>query len=468
MPPVWFPEKTGSVPNLSSAFKILRIGNNQEEEATNTLVQLKKKAIFRFYVSNLKKYSFVHGVVIWLWRNTHSIYVNISINLKKRKIRWQPLLKLGDYTKLRGLTTIQLVDAVAVETPTPKVLPESDQGYVEAGHGHYNAPAIYVTTISDGIIYGGSNLILTKDGVICHDLYDFERDYTSEELHGRMLIDPKSGCIRWLLSDKVPELLPVAAAFVDACATNYAHWLTEVLPRIAVFCAEERFNGIPIVVNDGLHKNIMESLFLVVGSAHKIITLTNNKALAIDQLYSTSVSGYVPFEKRTTKFSDHSHGVFNPQAFELIRHQIAAFLEKLPEQAWPEKVYLRRNSEVRKITNAAELEELLVARGYVIVEPERLTFLQQAKLFSDAKIIVGATGATFANIMLTLSDPKIFILISKLPDHKYRYWQNIACACGKEINYIFGKVTHRRTRGIHGDFMVNLGDISQFIDESEK
>ena len=57
-------------------------------------------------------------------------------------------------------------------------------------------PHIYVTTINDGMLYGGTNLVLTNDEVIYHDLYDFKCDYTSEELHGRTIIDIKKNRIR--------------------------------------------------------------------------------------------------------------------------------------------------------------------------------------------------------------------------------------------------------------------------------
>ena len=430
------------------------------------VARLKATALGRFYSSRLKQHPFVRGLVVWLWRNFYPIYVNlrISINLGKRKAkRWQPLIKLGYYTKSRGLSTIQLVDAVVVETPTPKVFPESDQGYLESPHDRYNASPIYVANINNGMIYGGSNLILTQDGVICHDLYDFERDYTSEELHGRMLIDAKSNRIRWLLHDEVPERLPSAAAFVDACAANYAHWLTEVLPRIAAFCAEDRFRGVPIVVNDGLHRNIMESLFLVAGSEREIITLNIGSALAVDELYLTSVAGYVPFERRSRKLCGHSHGVFSPQAFELIRNQIATFAEKLPKQAWPEKIYLRRNSGARKVTNGAELEKLLVAQSYVIVEPERLTFVQQAELFRNAKSVIGSTGAALSNMIFCPSTTEISIFISKHPDTSYWYWQNMAAASGKNVRYILGNVRGESSRGIHDDFYISSDEVLRSI-----
>ena len=270
----------------------------------------------------------------------------------------------------------------------------------------------------------------------------------------------------------MPEHIPAAASFVDACASNYAHWLTEVLPRVAIFCSNKHFKDIPIVVNDELHKNIMESLLLVTGVEREIITLPIGRALHVDNLYITSVSGYLPFERRNTKIPGHSHGLFSPQAFQLIRNSTnkgSKLIDKIIGKIdWPEKIFLRRNSEIRNITNAVKLENLLIDRGFTIIEPEKLLFLQQQQLFRHAKIIIGATGASFANIIFASQNTKIFILISKHPDLCYWYWQNIACASGKTINYILGEIkekSFRLTGGIHSDYTIDLNMLLQELDE---
>jgi len=467
--PVWRPKETSGVSDLSFARKVRRIEGRQGE-SVEIVARLKATAIGRFYASHLKQLPFVRGVVIWLWRNTYPIYVNhISIILRNRKTkRWQALIKIGVYSKTMGLTAIQLVNGMVVETPTPKVFPEGDQGYLESPHDRYKAPPIYVATINKGMIYGGSNLILTQDGVICHDLYDFERDYTSEELHGRTLIDPKSSRIRWMLHDESPERLPAAAAFVDACAANYAHWLTEVLPRIAAFCAEEQFNGIPIVVNDGLHKNIMESLFLVAGFEREIITLTIGKALAVEVLYVTSVAGYVPFERRTNKLSDYSNGVFSPWAFELLRSNMDAFVVKDNVQGYPEKIFLRRNSGARKVANGAELEKLVVSRGYVMVEPGELTFVQQVKLFNNANIIISATGAALSNAIFCKPGTQIGILMGKHKNMSYRYWCDMLAPIRINVRYVLGNIVENNGLGIHGDFVVDIADVICLLEAMER
>lgn len=449
---------------LSSLNSKVRHVEKRQDKFLDDFARLKATGSWNLYASHLKQYPFVRRLVNWTWRNLYPIYVNCAAHFGNGNAkRWRHLTKLSEFSKTRGIQTIQVADAALAETPAPKVFPSCDQGYLAPPHDRYNFPEIFVTTISDGMIYGGTNLILANEAVICHDLYDFVRDYTSEELSGRNLIDPRKGRIRWLLHDEAPERLTFAAAFVDACALNYAHWLTEVLPRIAAFCTEEQFKDIPIVVNDGLHENIMESLFLVVGPEREIITLPIGRALQVDALYLTSVAGYVPFGRRNEKLSGHSHGLFSPRAFKLIRNKVASFAESLPEQTWPKKIYIRRNSGARKVTNAAELEEFLFAKGYVIVDPERLTFLQQAQLFRNSKEIISATGAAISSAIFCKPGTRLGILMGKHENMIYRYWLNMLAPLHINVSYVLGNIMENNPFGIHADFAVDVKNIDELL-----
>jgi len=447
--------------------KVRQIENDQEK-SKYIYDRLKATWLGNFYTSHLKRYTIIRWLVILLWRKLYPIYLNLNANiniylLDRKANKWRALTKLSEFTKKRNISNAKLEDGILVETPEPRVYPACDQACLASSQEHYKFPEVFVAKVNNGMIYGGTNLTLFEDEVICHDLYDFERDYTSEELHGRTLIDPKTKRIRWLLHDIAPERFPVAASFVDACAANYAHWLTEVLPRIAQFCADEQFKEIPIVVNDGLHKNIMESLFLVGGQGRRIITLPIGRAIQVDQLYLTSVTGYVPFERRNNKLAGHSHGIFSPRAFELIRNQIASFAKKLPEQVWPEKIYVRRNSGIRKIANATELEEQLFVRGYVIVEPEKFTFLQQYQLFRNAKEVISPTGAALSNAIFCKPGTHLGILMAKHENMIYRYWLNMLAPLQINVSYVLGDIVENHDIGIHADSYVDTKNFFELL-----
>lgn len=464
--PAWMPQSAICPIELTPKNRKIR---SVQATSHDVVTRLRNTWTGLAYTNHLKQYVFVHRMVLWIWRNGYPVYANhlASRLLKMEARRWRLLAKLSDFAKKNETPRYKLVDAVLVEMPVPKVFPASDQHYLVSPNDRYTFPEIFVATIRNALVYGGTNLILADGKVVCHDLYDFERDYTSEELHCRTLIDPKLRRIRWLLHDETPEPIPVVASFVDACALNYAHWMTEVLPRIALFCAEERFHDVPIVINDGLHKNIMESLFLVVGPEREIIALPIGRALAIDELYLTSVAGYVPFERRSNKLLSHSHGVFHPWAFEMLRNHLNVIEQKAGDGAWPEKIFLRRNSGTRKITNVVEIERLMIARGYVIVEPEKLSFLQQVQLFENAKIIISPTGAALSNAIFCKPGTQVAVLMSKHENMIYRYWSNMLIPIKIKVSYVLSDIVENRDLGIHGDFLVNTSDVLDLLDVLE-
>jgi capsular polysaccharide biosynthesis protein len=376
--------------------------------------------------------------------------------------RWRPIVKLNDYTNKFGLSRTQIFDATRVITPAPTVTPNKDQAYLVAPHDHFSFPPVYVSELNNVTVYGGTNLIFDEYKVICHDLYDFERDYTSEELSGRHIIDGSKRRMRLLESDPTPLKMKEAAVFLDACSSNYAHWLTEVLPRIATFCSLEQFADVPIVVDANLHQNMMESLFIIAGYERDIFQLPSCRGISIDKIFITSAVGYVPFERRNKNLKDHSHGRFCAPALKLTVDKITSYATNLNDNYYPKKIFLRRNSERRRILNTVEIEEFIVNQGYTVVEPEKLTFLAQFDLFRKAESIIGPTGATFANLIFSSEKVDCQILIAKYRDISYWYWQNIACSSGKNVSYILGDLTDSIS-DIHGDFRVNLKNLNEIF-----
>lgn len=282
----WLPPEDGA--DMTGLLPTVKICKVESHPGTLDIVtRLKETWAGRFYINHLKQVPLIRRLIIVLWRNLYFFYAHfVAANFSSRPAnRWRPLVKLADYVESSNIPTIKVFDAVRVDTPAPKVFPAEDQAYLVSPHDHYVFPPVYVAELRDVEVYGGTNLLFAHDAVICHDLYDFERDYTSEELHGRHVISPKKKLMRLLSDDAAPEQMLLAAAFLDACAHNYAHWLTEVLPRIAAFCSIKQYANVPILVDDGLHRNIMESLLLVVGHERDVILANRQVGKSGNSLY---------------------------------------------------------------------------------------------------------------------------------------------------------------------------------------
>ena len=174
-----------------------------------------------------------------------------------------------------------------------------------------------------------------------------------------------------------------------------------------------------------------------------------------------SCAGYVPFEPRGAHAAGMSHGKFSRLAFEAMRQ--ACFASVQPRST-PSRIFLRRNSGVRRLVNSDAIEALLVNRGFTVVEPEKLSFAMQVQLFRQAEIIVSPTGAALANVIFSGAETQIAILIHRQEDMSYWYWQNIACACAKTVNYIFGRSQYKGEQGIHANFYVSPQAVEDFAD----
>lgn len=456
---VWCPPEDYGIPVLVPPIRTIKI--ESRSVTSNSLTRLKESCIGRFYYARLRHILWVRRLVIWMWQDFYLNYVRAIIffgQLKSR--RWLPIVKLADYVKGSNVSLIKVLDAAKVDTPRPKVFPKKDQTYLASPHNDYMFQPISVAQLTNAQVYGGTNLVFMQDVVICHDLYDFERDYTSEELHGQHVIDPKNMRLRLLKNDATPNHLPVAAPFLDACASNYAHWITEVLPRIAVFCSLKQHENVPLVIDDDLHPNIMESLALVTGKDRKIYLLKKGSAINVTTLYMTSVAGYVPFDQRGAGSLNHAQGMFSPLAFGLVGDKIQNYVNSVASQSWPKKIYLKRTSNYRNVVNEEELEHALLSRGYVVVCPERLSFLQQVILFKHADSIISPTGASICNAIFCQPGAQVIILIGKHVKMSYRYWVNMLSHSGVSLKYIIGNIIDDPSKGVHGNFYVDLNILS--------
>ena len=459
----------GSESNKSSLRKVSEISISETEKITPTsqamdkLTIIKNSLFGKFYISYLKPIPLVRNLMFWLWRTGYPFYLNhISLffqNKQTHKLR--SLVTINHFISQMNISTIHLLNAETILTPIPEHFSNSKKDVLVSPHDQYTFPDILLTTIKNGMVYGGTNLTLLEEEVICHDLYNFETDYTSEELHHRTLINPRKNQIRWLLHDSSPQKILTAAAFTDACAPNYAHWLTEVLPKIALFCSRSEFKSIPIIINDDLHENIMESLSYIVQD-REVIKLPIGYGIMVEELLLISATGYVPFDRRSEAIALKSHGQFSAQSFQILRQQVANIPVSLIKDSWPEKIYIRRNSGIRKVTNSQEVEKFLKSQEYVVVEPEKLSFSQQVQLFAHAKSIVASSGAALANLIFLPENAEIIVLIGEYPNTSYWYWQNMACASGNVIKYVFGKILSK-SAGIHADFEINIDDLKSSL-----
>ena len=103
---------------------------------------------------------------------------------------------------------------------------------------------------------------------------------------------------------------------------------------------------------------------------------------------------------------------FAPRCIEVLE-QVASRVRANPFGF--DRLYVSRNrAKTRHLTNEAEIISVVERHGFVVVEPESLSFYQQIGLFRSARLVVGNCGAALTNTAFAGGDVTLFALTTPM------------------------------------------------------
>lgn len=319
----------------------------------------------------------------------------------------------------------------------------------------YEKNSVFMGVSNDVIAFGKSNIIIRDKFAYINKYIDIDNELLPEENNNILSLDKKI-----IFKEGKRDVIKIeeGVLFTDRLSSNYAHWVTEVLTRISLYCRNSKITrNIPLIVDNYLPDSMYESIRMV-DSSREIIKVEEDQELRIRKCTIVSPTGYVPYNYRK-KSKAITNGYFNEEAMLGLRNAVLKGINQ--SNTLPKKIYVGRYSNYRKLINQTEIEKMLISNGYSIINPETLTFLEQIELFNSAEHIIGPTGAGMTNIMFTKTDCVIDVLFSKSTQHAYQYWENIATCSGNKVRCIIGTIAHNDY--IHSDFKVPLSKIQQAI-----
>jgi len=116
--------------------------------------------------------------------------------------------------------------------------------------------------------------------------------------------------------------------------------------------------------------------------------------------------------------SNRHSGVSSQNAHPQHRQAFAAILSNVrkgvPASPTPKRVAVCRGlANSRNILNRAEMIEALKPLGFVAIQPEKLSFDEQALIFAEAEVVVCEFGAAMANVMFCPPGTKVVEIIAE-------------------------------------------------------
>lgn len=373
-------------------------------------------------IKHLLKKTYLYKIKEKIWQNEEVIFLRCCLaeRLKGYLTKSAKIISMKEYQELTN-TEITIVEK---STKRTVFCPEYYQ-IKDAEQYSYDSPDIYISKIDNAGIISGCGAIFTNKGCIL--------DILANDKEGRVDFVTPPVCrykrkriyYRYKTVDKSIEN---GIMLVGVAPTNYYHFAYELisrLPFVEVHCLDK---SIPILIDESsLHISQLKTMLEKMNIYNRpIITIKSNVKYIVKQLIYPSMNTWFPVNLVGQKKHEPYDFIVSESAVLAVRNIKNVIInEKTDDESRKKKVFLSRlNHGYSRFTNEKEIVSLFEEYGFESVYTGDLSFEEQVKLFDEADVVAGATGAAFANIAFCRPGTKIICIIPK--EYDFNLYSTIA------------------------------------------
>lgn len=325
------------------------------------------------------------------------------------------------------ITEIYPAERVLVNRPSVVA-----QMHIAPPIGEYLAPAATATLYPEATLVAGNDGFIDTDGCwIDHGLADFDPE---------VMLVKENGAVAAVSGDKVllrryasDISLPSGILASGTYSHNYFHFLLEILPRV-LLAAQIAPADTPILADDGMPDQHYQMLRLYLPD-RQILRFVRHSSVAVGRLYAGSMPNIIQ-DAFESDMPPADAVRFHPAVIRLLAR---LSVQTATAPADESRLWLQRDSAVRQLLNASEIETALAARKFDSVRCQTLPFSHQVGLFSKAGGgIVAQSGAHLANIIFAPRGTRVFALFSNAPGTNFYLWSALGAILGHDVVNIAG------------------------------
>ena len=336
---------------------------------------------------------------------------------------------------------------------------------------HLDMPQLEVAVLENVSVIGGTNFICTNSEAIHPDKFLPERDVCPAELNGIAEVSRDFQTVSIYSSRKAT--MEAGVSLLGSCTGNYAHWLTETLPKLLIVDSLGGYEEYPLLVDSWLHPNFVESISLFNRNGRPIRKVDRWDTIFVKSLVDISPPAYIPPEYRhfletnTLVEPCAADFPFSRPALNMLRDAAHKTIDPIANNR-PRKLYLYRAREscgnTRQVTNIDAIEHIIKDYGYEMLDPAKLSFQDQILTFMDAEKIISPLGAALANTIFTRPACKIIGLSPYYHNANYYYFSNFMATLGHEMYYVLGPQNGMGQHPFHRDYEIDIQAFSDAIE----
>lgn len=381
--------------------------------------------------------------------------IDIGYNLKKIQILLYNLfyrknlsvLKIEDLQKLERLEEI--------ESKSCFLSQGQKSIYEEPRFNHSFIPNLNIYKFEDAIININSSAVIKKK------LY-YERVNSNERFNeGNIKYhNQKYAVVDTFFEETIDEGFFLGG---NGC-WNWYHYLIEILPKVLLI---ERINCKTLLVSDDIsnYPTMKEALQTLIDEKHYTIKLLNrNKTFKVKKLFFINEINKIEFNKIDSNIKSLDKSYFRKNyLYNLRNNLLTKYIDE--KKTGEKKIFLWRENTHRIAQNQNEVLQYLEKKGFKKIDSAKLNLRQQIQIFNSADIIIGTTGAAWANLIFCKQNAKA-IVFSPFFFNDFNAFSNLAKIFNVELTYSYysgNKFDHSDS-----DFKINIEELNSILKIYEK
>lgn len=326
-------------------------------------------------------------------------------------------------------------------------------------------PEFSITVFHNVKLIGGTEILCADDVILYDELAKGDPDRYGCKAFG---IIPAQGFGRHLpactngqvlVSYRLPEKpsIPQGIHLCKDHSGNYFHWLFECLPRAIMALRQTAFADFPLLIDANLPKQNLQALEQI-AAGREIVRISHREMQPVGELAFPGVFSFMRDNYGSEPAA--SDLLIAPEAVRLLRE---AYLPASSTCGSRKLFVARDGAKYRRLLNEKIIHRQMMALGFEIVHPERLSFSEQVAAFSEAAVIVGPTGAGMSNMVFAPEGCKVIVLAGATKGANHFIFGQLAQWLNHEMVYVCGAARHPAK--LHSDYVIDIEVLQNVLAE---
>ncbi len=264
-------------------------------------------------------------------------------------------------------------------------------------------------------------------------------------------------------------------------AGNYAHYLTEIIPKLIAINSISDFDDFPLIADGWVGERLLDVLNIFNNSRRQVILVNQWERVLVDHLVCVTSPTHAPQDFRSNfGAAAKVKGIleaykFTSYSLRLVREEaLKRCLELGLEPKRFKRIYILRKGEfkegvqynIRTIANQEEICRFLLRNGFKIIDTTSLSFSAQVMLFAEAELVVAPVGASLANLIFSNENTKVIALSACYEGADYSYFTKLMSALDHKLSYVVGpQVDYYDKHPMHKNYTICIEALKLAIKE---